>query len=74
MCCPSPIPSDTIGYRGIIHQREQPDTLAAEFAEANIAFHKELKNTDDGLRGFEVRDNYGYALFFGRPAPSDPLG
>ena len=39
---------------------EQPDTLAAEFAEANIAFHKELKNTDDGLRGFEVRDNDGY--------------
>ena len=32
------------------------------------------KNTDDGLRGFEVRDNDGYVLFFGRPAPSDPLG
>ena len=47
---------------------EQHDTLAAEFAEANIAFHKELKNTDDGLRGFEVRDNDGYVLFFGRPA------
>jgi len=52
---------------------EQPDSLAAEFAEANIAFHQELKNTDDGLRGFEVRDNDGYVLFFGRPAPSDPL-
>ena len=53
---------------------EHPDTLAAEFAEANIAFHKELKNTDDGLRGFEVRDNDGYVLFFGRPVSSDPLG
>ena len=52
---------------------EQPDSLAAEFAEANIAFHQELKNTDDGLRGFEVRDNDGYVLFFGRPAPSNPL-
>ena len=52
---------------------EQPGTLAAEFAEANIAFPQELKNTDDGLRGFEVQDNDGYVLFFGRPAPSDPL-
>ena len=52
---------------------EQPYSLAAEFAEANIAFHQALKNTDDGLRGFEVRDNDGYVLFFGRPAPSDPL-
>ena len=42
---------------------EQPDTLAAD-----------SKNTDDGLRGFEVRDNDGYVFFFGRPAPSDPLG
>ena len=63
MYCPCPIPSDTIGYRGIIHQREQPDTLAAD-----------SKNTDDGLRGFEVRDNDGYVFFFGRPASSDPLG
>ena len=26
-----------------------------------------LKDTHDGLRGFEVKDADGYLLFFGRP-------
>ncbi len=26
-----------------------------------------LKDTHDGLRGFEIRDPDGYVLFFGRP-------
>jgi hypothetical protein len=26
-----------------------------------------LKDTQDGLRGFELRDTDGYVLFFGRP-------
>jgi predicted lactoylglutathione lyase len=46
---------------------ENPDALAAEFAEANIRFASELQDTEDGLRGFELRDNDGYILFFGRP-------
>lgn len=46
---------------------ENPDVLAAEFAEANIRFARELEDTEDGLRGFELRDNDGYILFFGRP-------
>ena len=46
---------------------ENPDALAAEFAEANIRFARELEDTEDGLRGFELRDNDGYILFFGRP-------
>ena len=46
---------------------ENPDALAEEFAEANIRFARELKDTEDGLRGFELRDNDGYILFFGRP-------
>ena len=25
--------------------------------------------TDDGLRGFELKDVDGYVLFFGRPRP-----
>jgi hypothetical protein len=44
-----------------------PDALAAEFASRNVAFSEPLKDTDDGLRGFELRDHDGYVLFFGRP-------
>ena len=46
---------------------ENPDALAAEFAEVNIRFARELEDTEEGLRGFELRDNDGYILFFGRP-------
>lgn len=44
-----------------------PDELAAEFASRGLEFHKEITDRDDGIRGFEVRDNDGYVLFFGRP-------
>lgn len=46
---------------------ENPDALAAEFTAANIRFARELEDTEDGLRGFELRDHDGYVLFFGRP-------
>ena len=49
-----------------------PDALAAEFASRNVEFLRplnddEVKEDDDGLRGFEVKDADGYVLFFGRP-------
>jgi catechol 2,3-dioxygenase-like lactoylglutathione lyase family enzyme len=44
-----------------------PDALAAEFVEHGVAFSVPLKDTSDGLRGFEVTDPDGYVLFFGRP-------
>ncbi len=53
-----------------------PDALAAEFAErfsahrvaaGGSAFSVPLKDTSDGLRGFEIADPDGYVLFFGRP-------
>jgi catechol 2,3-dioxygenase-like lactoylglutathione lyase family enzyme len=44
-----------------------PDGLAEEFAGRRVVFSEALKDTDDGLRGFEVRDLNGYILFFGRP-------
>ncbi len=44
-----------------------PDALAAEFASRHVEFSEPLNDTDDGLRGFEVRDADGYVLFFGRP-------
>ena len=44
-----------------------PDALAAEFASRNVEFFQPVKDTHDGLRGFEVKDADGYLLFFGRP-------
>jgi catechol 2,3-dioxygenase-like lactoylglutathione lyase family enzyme len=44
-----------------------PDALAAEFVEHGAAFSVPLKDTHDGLRGFELTDPDGYVLFFGRP-------
>ena len=44
-----------------------PDTLATELRSRAVTFHKDLGDREDGLRGFEVRDNDGYVLFFGRP-------
>jgi catechol 2,3-dioxygenase-like lactoylglutathione lyase family enzyme len=44
-----------------------PDALAAEFASRNVEFSEPLKDTHDGLRGFELKDTDGYVLFFGRP-------
>ena len=44
-----------------------PDALAEEFSSRNVEFSEPLKDTDDGLRGFELKDVDGYVLFFGRP-------
>jgi catechol 2,3-dioxygenase-like lactoylglutathione lyase family enzyme len=44
-----------------------PDALAAEFADHGATFSIPLKDTSDGLRGFEICDPDGYTLFFGRP-------
>jgi catechol 2,3-dioxygenase-like lactoylglutathione lyase family enzyme len=44
-----------------------PDALAAEFSSRNVEFSQPLKDDDDGLRGFAVKDADGYVLFFGRP-------
>jgi catechol 2,3-dioxygenase-like lactoylglutathione lyase family enzyme len=44
-----------------------PDALAAEFADRGVIFSVPLKDTHDGLRGFEISDPDGYVLFFGRP-------
>jgi catechol 2,3-dioxygenase-like lactoylglutathione lyase family enzyme len=44
-----------------------PDALAAEFLSRDVEFSVPLKDTHDGLRGFEVKDIDGYVLFFGRP-------
>src|SRR5579863_584203 len=43
---------------------EDPDALALEFSGRGVAFSSPLKDTHDGLRGFEIRDPDGYVLFF----------
>src|SRR5262249_39563364 len=44
-----------------------PDTLPAEFASRHDEFCQPLTDTDDGLRGFALKDADGYVLFFGHP-------
>jgi hypothetical protein len=36
-------------------------------SDRGVDFSATLKDTNDGLRGFEIRDPDGYVLFFGRP-------
>jgi len=36
-----------------------PDQLAAEFASRNVRFFEPLRDTPDGLRGFEIQDPDG---------------
>jgi catechol 2,3-dioxygenase-like lactoylglutathione lyase family enzyme len=45
----------------------EPDALATEFTNRGANFSTTLKDTTDGLRGFEISDPDGYILFFGRP-------
>jgi catechol 2,3-dioxygenase-like lactoylglutathione lyase family enzyme len=44
-----------------------PDALATEFTSRGVTFSVPLKDTHDGLRGFELEDADGYVLFFGHP-------
>jgi catechol 2,3-dioxygenase-like lactoylglutathione lyase family enzyme len=46
---------------------DDPDSLYAEFVGKGVPVQRELANTSDGLRAFEITDNSGYLLCFGRP-------
>ncbi len=43
-----------------------PDALFSEFESRGVQFHVPLKDTEDGLRAFEVKDTDGYVLCFGK--------
>ena len=55
-------------------QVPDPDGLAAEFESRGVHFSVPLEDTDDGLRGFELKDIDGYVLFFGRPRTEEDRG
>jgi catechol 2,3-dioxygenase-like lactoylglutathione lyase family enzyme len=65
-----PLPNSTrhasMRWDAFIYASE-PDALAAEFTDHGVVFSAPLKDTHDGLRGFEICDPDGYVLFFGRP-------
>jgi catechol 2,3-dioxygenase-like lactoylglutathione lyase family enzyme len=69
-----PVPNCTRGIKQGIARWDaylhvpDPDALAAEFSSRHVELSAPLGDTDDGLRGFELRDADGYVLFFGRPA------
>jgi len=46
---------------------QDPDALAAEFVSRKVEFSEPLKDTDDGLRGFELSSRTPTGMFFGRP-------
>lgn len=46
---------------------DDPDSLYVELVGRGVPVHRELGNTSDGLRAFEIMDNSGYVLCFGRP-------
>jgi catechol 2,3-dioxygenase-like lactoylglutathione lyase family enzyme len=48
---------------------DDPDSLYTEFVGRQAPVLQELANTNDGLRAFEITDNSGYVLCFGRPIP-----
>lgn len=43
-----------------------PDALNEEFLGRGVEMLQPLRDTEDGLRGFSLRDADGYVLFFGR--------
>ena len=44
-----------------------PDSIYRDFVERAVPMHRPLEDTGDGLRAFEIKDNSGYVLCFGRP-------
>jgi catechol 2,3-dioxygenase-like lactoylglutathione lyase family enzyme len=63
---PNPKRHPSMRWDAYVHAPD-PDALAAEFLNHGAVFSAPLKDTHDGLRGFELTDPDGYVLFFGRP-------
>jgi catechol 2,3-dioxygenase-like lactoylglutathione lyase family enzyme len=66
----SPVPNSTrhpsMRWDAFVYTSD-PDALATEFEQMSATFSVPLRDTHDGLRGFEISDPDGYVIFFGRP-------
>ena len=51
-----------------------PDGLYAEYVANGVPMHRPLEDTGDGLRAFEITDNSGYVICFGRPLEASQGG
>jgi catechol 2,3-dioxygenase-like lactoylglutathione lyase family enzyme len=47
-----------------------PDSLYTEYVANAVPMHRPIGDTNDGLRAFEITDNSGYVICFGRPQES----
>lgn len=63
---PNHLRHEWAGWDAYIHASD-PDSLYAEFCSKEVPMHRTLADTGDGLRAFEIADNNGYILCFGRP-------
>jgi catechol 2,3-dioxygenase-like lactoylglutathione lyase family enzyme len=63
---PNHLRHDWAGWDAYINT-DDPDALYKEFTSRQVPMRQELANTSDGLRAFEIIDNSGYVLCFGRP-------
>ena len=70
LTCDEPPATLRAGYGEFVPyiSTDDPDSLYTEFVGREVPVHRELANTSDGLRAFEITDNSGYVLCFGRPA------
>jgi catechol 2,3-dioxygenase-like lactoylglutathione lyase family enzyme len=48
---------------------DDPDSLYSEFLSKEVRFHSLLEINSDNLRGFEIYDQNGYIIYFGKPLP-----
>jgi catechol 2,3-dioxygenase-like lactoylglutathione lyase family enzyme len=53
---------------------DDPDSLYAEFVAKDVPMQRALAINSDGLRAFEIKDNNGYVLCFGRPVDRESQG
>ena len=49
-----------------------PDALYSEYVAKSVPMHRPLADNSDGLRAFEIIDNSGYVICFGRPQNPQP--
>ena len=64
-----PVPNHTrhewARWDAYVHTSD-PDSLYSEYVANAVPMHRPVADTSDGLRAFEIIDNSGYVICFGR--------